>query len=173
VGPRAGLDVGARRKILCPCLWSNPDRPARSQTLYSLNYHGSAMLRYWTYGFFKIKYGFILFTVAINYFLDQCPVGSQITILITDTRLYTGYNRSLHMTPMLLPSSSQSVTARSFKVALHFTAEHSPKLACSTQRNSLNCCCIRLSVRNDVQRSRCKAPLIYRHFSFFRFHSGH
>jgi hypothetical protein len=34
VGPRAGLDAGARRKILCPCRGSNPDRPARSQTLY-------------------------------------------------------------------------------------------------------------------------------------------
>jgi hypothetical protein len=33
VGPRAGLDAGARRKILCPCRVSNPDHPARSQTL--------------------------------------------------------------------------------------------------------------------------------------------
>jgi hypothetical protein len=33
-GPRAGLDAGARRKILCPCRGPNPDRPARSQTLY-------------------------------------------------------------------------------------------------------------------------------------------
>jgi hypothetical protein len=38
VGPRAGLDAGARRKILCPCRGSNPDRPARSQTLYCLSY---------------------------------------------------------------------------------------------------------------------------------------
>jgi hypothetical protein len=29
VGFRAGLDAGARRKILCPCRGSNPDRPAR------------------------------------------------------------------------------------------------------------------------------------------------
>jgi hypothetical protein len=29
-----GLDAGARRKILCPCLGSNPDRPAHSQTLH-------------------------------------------------------------------------------------------------------------------------------------------
>jgi hypothetical protein len=28
VGPRACLDAGARRKILCPCRGSNPDRPA-------------------------------------------------------------------------------------------------------------------------------------------------
>jgi hypothetical protein len=34
VGPRAGLDAEARRKILCLCRGSNPDRPARSQTLY-------------------------------------------------------------------------------------------------------------------------------------------
>jgi hypothetical protein len=40
VGPRAGLDAGARRKILCPCRGSNPDRPARSQTLYRLSYRG-------------------------------------------------------------------------------------------------------------------------------------
>jgi hypothetical protein len=33
VGPRAGLDAGARRKILCICRGSNPDRPARSQIL--------------------------------------------------------------------------------------------------------------------------------------------
>jgi hypothetical protein len=41
VGPRAGLDAGARRKILCPCWGSNPDHPARSQTLYCLSYRGS------------------------------------------------------------------------------------------------------------------------------------
>jgi hypothetical protein len=46
VGPRAGLDAGDRRKILCPCRGSNPDRPARSQTLYCLSYHGS-------FGFYK------------------------------------------------------------------------------------------------------------------------
>jgi hypothetical protein len=34
VGPRAGLDAGARRKILCPCRGSKPDRPACSRTLY-------------------------------------------------------------------------------------------------------------------------------------------
>jgi hypothetical protein len=34
VGPSAGLDAEARRKILCLCRGSNPDRPARSQTLY-------------------------------------------------------------------------------------------------------------------------------------------
>jgi hypothetical protein len=33
MGPRAGLDAGARSKILCPCRRSNPDRPARSQTI--------------------------------------------------------------------------------------------------------------------------------------------
>jgi hypothetical protein len=41
VGRRAGPDAGARRKILCPCLGSNPDRPARIQTLYCLSYRGS------------------------------------------------------------------------------------------------------------------------------------
>jgi hypothetical protein len=34
VGPRAGLDAEARRKILCPCRGSNPDRPARSQDIF-------------------------------------------------------------------------------------------------------------------------------------------
>jgi hypothetical protein len=37
VGPRGGLDAEARRKILCPCWGSNPDRPARSQTLHWLS----------------------------------------------------------------------------------------------------------------------------------------
>jgi hypothetical protein len=41
VGPKAGLDAGARRKILCLCRGLNPDRPARSQTLYCLRYRGS------------------------------------------------------------------------------------------------------------------------------------
>jgi hypothetical protein len=39
-GPGAGLDAGARRKILCPCRRSNPDRPARNKTLYCLSYRG-------------------------------------------------------------------------------------------------------------------------------------
>jgi hypothetical protein len=33
VGPRAGLDTEVRGKILCLYRGSNPDRPARSQTL--------------------------------------------------------------------------------------------------------------------------------------------
>jgi hypothetical protein len=41
VAPRAGLDAGARRKILCPGRGSNPDRPVRSQTLYCLSYRGT------------------------------------------------------------------------------------------------------------------------------------
>jgi hypothetical protein len=41
VGHKAGLDAGARRKILCPCRGSNPDRSARSHTLYCLSYRGS------------------------------------------------------------------------------------------------------------------------------------
>jgi hypothetical protein len=44
VGPRAGLDAGTKRKILCPCRGSNPDRPARSQTLYRLSYRGSVYM---------------------------------------------------------------------------------------------------------------------------------
>jgi hypothetical protein len=34
VGPRAGLDAETRGKILCPCRGANPDRPARSHTIY-------------------------------------------------------------------------------------------------------------------------------------------
>jgi hypothetical protein len=41
VGPRAGPDAEARRKILCLCRRSNPGRPVRSQTLYCLSYRGS------------------------------------------------------------------------------------------------------------------------------------
>jgi hypothetical protein len=41
VGPRADLDAEARRNILCPCRGSNPNRPARSKTLYCLSYRGS------------------------------------------------------------------------------------------------------------------------------------
>jgi hypothetical protein len=40
VGPRFGLDAEARRKILCLCRGSNPDRPARGQTLSCLSYRG-------------------------------------------------------------------------------------------------------------------------------------
>jgi hypothetical protein len=55
VGPRAGLDTGTRRKILCPCRGSNPDRPARSQTLYCLNYLGSST-KYCTYEKIPTRY---------------------------------------------------------------------------------------------------------------------
>jgi hypothetical protein len=34
---RAGLDTEVRGKILCPRRESNPDRPARSRTLYCLS----------------------------------------------------------------------------------------------------------------------------------------
>jgi hypothetical protein len=43
VGPRAGLDAEARRKILCLCQGSNPGRLVRSQTLYWLSYPGSRL----------------------------------------------------------------------------------------------------------------------------------
>jgi hypothetical protein len=38
VGPRASLDAEARKKIICLCRGSNPDRPARSQIPYWLSY---------------------------------------------------------------------------------------------------------------------------------------
>jgi hypothetical protein len=41
VGPRAGLEAEARRKILCLCRGSNPGHPVRSQSLYWLTYPGS------------------------------------------------------------------------------------------------------------------------------------
>jgi hypothetical protein len=34
VGPRAGLNAKAKRKILCLCQGLNPSRPVRNQTLY-------------------------------------------------------------------------------------------------------------------------------------------
>jgi hypothetical protein len=49
VGPRAGLGAGARREILCSCRGSNPDRPARGQTLYCLSYHGSEVVGVFSY----------------------------------------------------------------------------------------------------------------------------
>jgi hypothetical protein len=54
VGPRAGLDAAARRKILCPYRGSNPDHLARSQTLYCLSYRDS-----------RPKVTLILFTLFI------------------------------------------------------------------------------------------------------------
>jgi hypothetical protein len=47
VDPRVGLDTEDRGKILCPRRESNPDRPARSQALYSLSYPASN-LRYYS-----------------------------------------------------------------------------------------------------------------------------
>jgi hypothetical protein len=41
MGPIAGLDAEARRKVLCLSRGSNPGRPVRSQTLYWLSYRGS------------------------------------------------------------------------------------------------------------------------------------
>jgi hypothetical protein len=41
VGPRAGLDTEAGRKVLCPCRGSNPSCLVRSQTLYWMSYSSS------------------------------------------------------------------------------------------------------------------------------------
>jgi hypothetical protein len=40
-GPRAGLKTVSERKISTPCRESNPDSPARNQSLYRLSYHDS------------------------------------------------------------------------------------------------------------------------------------
>jgi hypothetical protein len=42
VGPRAGLDAGARRKILCPCRGSNPGRV----TYLTLRKYSSAVVTF-------------------------------------------------------------------------------------------------------------------------------
>jgi hypothetical protein len=46
VGPRAGLDAEARRKIVCLCRGSNPGCPVRSQLLCWLSYPGSLRALY-------------------------------------------------------------------------------------------------------------------------------
>jgi hypothetical protein len=38
VGPLAGLNTEDRGKILCLCRGSNPDRPARSETFFYVDY---------------------------------------------------------------------------------------------------------------------------------------
>jgi hypothetical protein len=43
VGPRAGLNAEARRKILCLCWGLNPSHPVCSQTLYWLSYPSSSL----------------------------------------------------------------------------------------------------------------------------------
>jgi hypothetical protein len=58
VGPRAGLDAEARRKILCPCRGSNPDRPARTPTLFCLSYRASCYCRKHNIKIHSIKHRF-------------------------------------------------------------------------------------------------------------------
>jgi hypothetical protein len=70
VGPRAGLDAGARRKLLCPCRGLNPDRPGRSQTLYCLSYRGSSYFK-WT-AFNKAPAGYVTRLTSIHLAERQC-----------------------------------------------------------------------------------------------------
>jgi hypothetical protein len=50
VGPRAGLDSWARRKILCPCRASNPDRHARSKIVRHYTAWATAVIGAWGSG---------------------------------------------------------------------------------------------------------------------------
>jgi hypothetical protein len=68
VVPRAGLDAGARRKIISPCRGSNPDRPARSQTLCCLSYRGSHY--YYKINFYDVTILLILLIVLAYLFND-------------------------------------------------------------------------------------------------------
>jgi hypothetical protein len=60
VGPRAGLDAGARRKTLCLCRVSNPGRPVRRQSLYCLSYPGSWSRNSYYYYYYYYYYNNIL-----------------------------------------------------------------------------------------------------------------
>jgi hypothetical protein len=51
VGPRTGMDTVRKRKIPTTRRYSNPDRPARRQSLYRLSYTGSSWrsIEEWNY----------------------------------------------------------------------------------------------------------------------------
>jgi hypothetical protein len=75
-GPRAGLDAGARRKILCPCRGSNPDRPARSKILYYLSCRGSFKLKILNY---KLRrWGSFQWHAAYTKFNERLSIGSEV-----------------------------------------------------------------------------------------------
>jgi hypothetical protein len=96
VGPRAGLDAGVRRKILCPCRGSNPDRQARSQILYCLSYRGSI-------------YCIVLYCIVL-----YCIASNVLKLSIKTMALMFGRLRGYHIILFVgLLASSQYTSGRS------------------------------------------------------------
>jgi hypothetical protein len=70
MGPRAGLDLVEKRKISCPCLESNPGRPAYSLSLYRLSFTGSPSRDILSFQLPKL-------TLSVLYY-SRCPFSRMI-----------------------------------------------------------------------------------------------